>query len=805
MPDIVQDGYEFAGWYESEDFSACQVKGWSAETRYSNVHLYAKWALLVEASSLPEVIQNADKSMIIKAVGELNEDQLSDIGSAIKKSNFDIILDLSEITGLVSIKKNTFHYCSRLICIKLPVSVISIEDYAFCGCNNLTGITTSEGVTSIGDSAFFCCTGLTDIVIPGSVTSMGNHAFDSCSSLMDVTISKGVKSINFSGCSNLTSITIPEGVTSIGYYAFGGCSSLTSIVIPDSVTSIGHYAFKDCSDLKTVNYKGTIDQWCSIKFSNEFANPCYYSHKLLVNDIEITEIKIPDSVISIGSYTFFGCSSLTSIVIPGSVTSIGAYAFSGCSSLTSVIIPKSVISIEDYAFEKCYNLKDISIYLQQKQKIEKSAFTSGSEYYNLIISGSRELSIPLCDIFVCTPIKSVTISKEIVRIRENVFKNCSGLETVNYTGTLAQWCSIDFLGSFANPCCYSHKLLLKDIEITELIIPDKVASIGRYAFYGCSNITEVTIPESVKSIGNEAFRGCSGLKTVNYKGTIDQWCSIKFGKIGVGYAANPCLYSRKLLFNDIEITDLVISDNVTNIEAYAFCGCSNITSIIIPDSVISIGEAAFSYCLGITNVKIPDRLKCISDSTFYWSSNLKDITIPNGITSIGKSAFDGCSSLTNITIPDSVTSIGNLAFCKCSSLSNITIPDGVTSIGNSTFQGCSSLTDITIPKGVASIEEYTFCDCSNLNDITIPNSVTYIGDYVFYDCSSLTKLIIPESVTYIGRCAISYSKVQLTFLSDFYWWVGPYKKDRLYLPGYDQERLSKYEGNNYWLYKDIGE
>jgi hypothetical protein len=45
-------------------------------------------------------------------------------------------------------------------------------------------------------------------------------------------------------------------------------------------------------------------------------------------------VTIPDSVTSIGSYAFSGCTSLTSIIIPDSVTSIGNYAFSNCTSLT---------------------------------------------------------------------------------------------------------------------------------------------------------------------------------------------------------------------------------------------------------------------------------------------------------------------------------------------------------------------------------------------------------------------------------------------------------------------------------------
>ena len=79
------------------------------------------------------------------------------------------------------------------------------------------------------------------------------------------------------------------------------------------------------------------------------------------NDIRqfITDVKIPDSVKSIGDATFSYCEALTSIEIPDSVESIGNAAFSYCTSLASIKIPNSVESIGDYAFFDCNSLKEV--------------------------------------------------------------------------------------------------------------------------------------------------------------------------------------------------------------------------------------------------------------------------------------------------------------------------------------------------------------------------------------------------------------------------------------------------------------
>ena len=303
-------------------------------------------------------------------------------------------------------------------------SVTSIGSSAFSGCTSLTSVTIPDSVTSIGSYAFSDCDSLTSVTIPDSVISIGSSAFSDCDSLTSVTIPDSVTSIGgsaFSGCTSLTSVTIPDSVTSIGSGAFYGCTSLTSITIPDSVTSIGDDAFYRCTSLANVYYKSDVSSWLNIDF-NSYNSPLFNGAKLYLNGKLATDIVIPNSVTSIRSYAFYGCTSLTSVTIGDGVTSIGYRAFYNCTSLTSVTIGDGVTSIGDYAFHGCTSLTSVTI-PDSVTSIGERAFES------------------------CETLTTVSIGKGIRSI-DNMAFDCDSLRIINFSGTKNEWLAIK-KGSFS--------------------------------------------------------------------------------------------------------------------------------------------------------------------------------------------------------------------------------------------------------------------------------------------------------------------------------------------------------------------
>ena len=365
--------------------------------------------------------------------------------TSIEYAAFSECYGLTSITipnSVTGIGDYAFYGCLSLTSITIPNSVTSIEGSAFYGCSSLSSITIPNSVTSIGEGAFSGCSGLTSIavesgntiydsrencsaiieiatntliagcqnsIIPNSVTSIADLAFYGCSSLISITIPNSVTSIGygtFQDCSSLTSITIPHYVTSIGELAFCGCSSLTSIVIPNSVTSIGDLAFSLCSSLTSI----IVDSGNTTYDSRENCNAIIETAtNTLIAGCKNTTI--PNSVTSIESSAFYGCSSLTSITIPNSVTSIEYGTFQDCSSLTSITIPNSVTSIGDNAFSGCYSLSSITI-PESVTSIGYMAFSGCSSLTTVICEAIKVLvleSFFYCGVFYGVPLSEATL------------------------------------------------------------------------------------------------------------------------------------------------------------------------------------------------------------------------------------------------------------------------------------------------------------------------------------------------------------------------------------------------------------
>ena len=221
---------------------------------------------------------------------------------------------------------------------------------------------------------------------------------------------------------------------------------------------------------------------------------------------------------------------------------------------------------------------------------------------------------------------------------------------------------------------------------------------------------------------------------------------------------------------------------VTEIDDYAFSGCSKITSISIPNSVWNIGFCAFSGCEGLKEIHISDLaawcelsfydiLDYVGDSPFHYATELylngklvTDLVVPNNVTHIGahtferyeklrsvvlhegieaiyKSAFYGCTNLTDIKFSENIEYIGVCAFDETSWYENK--PNGEIYIGKFLYKYKGEMpnnTSVVIKDGTEVVCESAFDCCKELTSITLPSSLKQIHDYAFNSCDNLKEV-----------------------------------------------------------------
>ena len=245
-----------------------------------------------------------------------------------------------------------------------------------------------------------------------------------------------------------------------------------------------------------------------------------------------------------------------------------------------------------------------------------------------------------------------------------------------------------------------------------------------------------------------------------------------------------------------KITNVVVSEDVTSIGAFAFNGLTGVSEYDIGANVSTIKRWALETSAAKvfnlnenTNFKTDDNGVLFNkDGTtliaYPGDSTVRDeYTVPSAVTAISDGAFVGCP-IKKLTIGNNVTTelpgwsfnggeleeldvncpFGSDTFAQITTLKKVTLRDSITKIPEKAFLNCTGLQTVSIPSGLTKIGSQAFFGCSSLQDVTLPASLTEIGYQAFRDCDALTSIIFPDSLTKIGESAFS-GCTGLTYIS----------------------------------------
>ena len=296
--------------------------------------------------------------------------------------------------------------------------------------------------------------------IEGGDDELPTYCFHGKSILTRIVFPDTLKKINSQALSSSGlsgSLQIPEGVEEIEYEAFGFCPNLNgTLTLPSTLKELGGEVFE--SD----NFTGELKLPEGLE---EIGNYCFHENQGFYG-----ELKLPSHLKKLGAGAFRGCGNLTgNLVIPQTITSIPTEAFFGCSFSGNLQLHNGIITIGMGAFSGC-NFKGELILPKDLQTLSPKCFY-GNDF-------SGELKLP----------------KNLANIGESAFAGNWRL-----TGTLEIPEDVANIGAGAFGSC-------RNLE--KIIFSSSLESIGNYAFEDCFGINSIvckgTMPPDIQS---GAFNG----------------------------------------------------------------------------------------------------------------------------------------------------------------------------------------------------------------------------------------------------------------------------------------------------------
>lgn len=386
-------------------------------------------------------------------------------------------------------------------------------------------------------------------------------------------------------------VIIPDTVTVIGEKAFFR-TRIKSVPIPTSVKLIEAGAFAGCFALKShLVDKGnetytTINGILYNKKTKElvsFARDSWYSDK---------KIEIPNGIVSIGDYAFYGFVLECGIVFPDSLRSIGKSAFSYAivggnteieGAKKKLFSFNKVTEIRDYAFA---NVKMDGLFDFNNSQIE----TIGNHAFeDVCITHEADFDISFSNKESYKSILDIVFPSSLKKLGEGAF-SCFYRDTYNWRMEDDRRIDIDDGNIIMNLDFSNTKIttipdnafrgfgfssLASHPELPEVILPNSLEYIGKRAFCGIRHKRiRIKIPSSVQIIDNEAF----------YYSRIDLSFEDEAKLTTIGDKA----------FYDCDIKaendTIVLPNSLKAIGDMAFVKLQYISKIVIPSSVTKLGD-----------------------------------------------------------------------------------------------------------------------------------------------------------------------------------------------------------------------
>ena len=502
----------------------------------------------------------------------------------------------------------------------------------------------------------------------------------------------------------------------------------------------------------------------------------------------VTSIALPNSITTIDSRAFLGCSEIVNFGVPSKLQKIGDYAFANCSSITSYDLPKTLLQIGVGAFDGNVNMIQLTFNSVAAPTIADGSIFAGTTSnlkVRVPVGGKASYVSNLSNRSFAenTYMYGLTGTTPIAIYKDNIFRyiyyidilNSSGGSSNPPTGRVQVYQTQNFSVTFTPSTGNRIEAIYVDSSDENLM---SVAE-GDSQTYVFENIQNSHLIEAVYSkmyVRLDINGGTGKQPLVVYNDDKSQFKindniePTKSGKEFYYYSTNKDDNERGQNGTRYDLGlwyDLPSTTASTTLYAIYLTPTSYTTTsqyVVVPKTVNAIAGSSSKNIFGSTSdstlkyITLHRNTTTIGSYALYGCKTLTGISHSDGVVALGGHAMAGCVELVKYRFAPYTQSVGNSAFASDTKLESVTNFENtsVTKISQSMFSGCSSLFEISIPSSITSIEINAFLDCSKIANIDLSKTNTAsIGVNAFKNCKNLSTIQLPASLTIIDDQAFN--------------------------------------------------
>ena len=173
----------------------------------------------------------------------------------------------------------------------------------------------------------------------------------------------------------------------------------------------------------------------------------------------------------------------------------------------------------------------------------------------------------------------------------------SGTTSQYYKGVVTIPSSIHVNGNSMQVVGITESAFMNCTQLTKLVVPSTVKSIGKMAFYNCQSLEELNIPEGVTELPEYCFSGCKALEAITLPASIERLKRFSFNSCNklkqVTLPDRLTVLDDSVFYNCTGLLTAFLPETMTTLGAGSFAGCRNMIEVTLPESVVNIGAGCF--------------------------------------------------------------------------------------------------------------------------------------------------------------------------------------------------------------------